>query len=131
MRLLHHDLRVEFLDEWCEGLESFAVKSNAYLTEGSLARGRTIEIVRIFDIGPVRRQPLFRDNEEHSAAERVRSILEGIRLGKPIPPVEIVASLPGRTWRYELTHGAHRLYCSLLAGFSHVPAVEGFDINAP
>lgn len=47
-----------------------------------------------------------------------------------MPPVEVVAAEPHSAQPLRLVHGAHRLYCSLAAGFSHVPAVFGFDINA-
>jgi hypothetical protein len=124
-------LEITFPDEWCTALNTFAPKSDAYLTDNSRARGRTIHNVRISDIEPVRRRPLFRDNEEGCAAERVYRILQAFRLGQPIPPVEIIDSSQVGVHRYKLTHGVHRLYCSLAAGFSHVPAVEGFDINAP
>jgi hypothetical protein len=47
-----------------------------------------------------------------------------------IPPIELVDTPAGSLFRYKLTAGTHRLYCSLAAGFTHVPAVEGIDITA-
>jgi hypothetical protein len=47
-----------------------------------------------------------------------------------IPPIELVGTPAGSLFRYKLTAGTHRLYCSLAAGFTHVPAVEGIDITA-
>jgi hypothetical protein len=37
----------------------------------------------------------------------------------------------GSAFRYERAADTDRLYCSLAAGFSHVPAVEDFDISVP
>jgi G:T-mismatch repair DNA endonuclease (very short patch repair protein) len=47
-----------------------------------------------------------------------------------IPPVEIVEMPVGGPHHHKLTAGVHRLYCSLAAGFTHVPTIEGFDITA-
>jgi hypothetical protein len=47
-------------------------------------------------------------------------------LGEAIPPVEVVECGPGSLHRFKLTAGTHRLYLSLAAGFSHVPAVKGW-----
>lgn len=89
--------------------------------------------VLIKDVGPVSRNPgvgMFNDSaEEGSARERVVRILRGFRFDDAIPPVEIVEAHAGRPYRYELVHGAHRLYCSLAAGFKCVPTIDGFDKN--
>ncbi len=61
--------------------------------------------------------------------DRVISILTGFRTGSAIPPVEVVLEPEGSNFRYKLVHGAHRFYCSLAAGYSHVPAIMGFDLN--
>lgn len=111
-------------------MTGFLPISNAYRAS-STQRGRVpVQLVEITDIGPVRRQPLFRDDHEEGVpvSERVCRLLRGFRLGQFIPPVEIVDS-PGTEHRYKLTHGAHRLYCSLLVGFSHIPTVPGFDMS--
>lgn len=69
---------------------------------------------------------IFNDSEEEGTArERVLRILRGFRLDNAIPPVEIVEGQ--HPHRYKLTHGAHRFYCSLAAGFTSVPTIEGFD----
>jgi hypothetical protein len=86
-----------------------------------------IREVRIDDVGPVSRDPMFRDSiEEGSARDRVVRLLRGFRSGDAIPPVEVVKG-SGYGHPHKLTHGAHRFYCSLAAGFTHVPTVEGFD----
>jgi hypothetical protein len=82
---------------------------------------------------PVYRAPgigIFNDNDEATAMERVVSILRGFRSGAAIPPVEVVRQPTRADFRYKLVAGAHRFYCSLAAGFYHVPALMGFDINA-
>ena len=84
-------------------------------------------------VGPLRRNlsaGVFNDNDVASARERVVSILRGFQSGSAIPPVEIVEAHANYGYRYKLTHGAHRFYCSLAAGYTHVPVVEGFDITS-
>ncbi len=130
MKLTHHDLEIELLDEWWAeaGMSTFEPQTRAYRVDRDAHP--SVREVRIEEIGPVRRNPgvaIFKDNEETSARERVASILRGFRSGSMLPPVEIVELASGSRYPYKLTHGAHRLYCSLAAGFSHVPTVIGFD----
>jgi hypothetical protein len=74
---------------------------------------------------------IFNNNDKATARERVLSILHDFRAGRPLYPIEAVNEQPGGPYAFKLTHGVHRLYCSLAAGFTHVPVVEGFDITAP
>ncbi len=95
---------------------------------------QNVREVLINEVGPVSRNPgvgIFNDCEEEgcSARERVVRILRGFRFDNAIPPVEIVGGQAGYLYRYKLVHGAHRLYCSLAAGFKSVPTIEGFDLN--
>lgn len=86
----------------------------------------------IEDVGPVSRVSgigIFNDGDEGSTRDRVIRILQGFRLGEAIPPVSIIAGHACYPHRYKLTHGVHRLYCSLAAGFTHVPWVEGVDFQ--
>ena len=46
----------------------------------------------------------------------------------PLPSVEVVENAVNSAYRYNLTHGAHRLYGSFAVGFSHIPTVCGFDV---
>jgi hypothetical protein len=125
MEIKHHHRRCEeLLDEWWAeaGMTGFAPLSSAYKfepTEGLL-------VVAVRDIGPVYREPLFRDEEGGlTAKERVINILNGFRLGQALPPVAVVA---GRdSYPYKLTAGVHRLYCSIAVRFTHIPTVPGFD----
>ena len=131
MRFSHHNLLVELNDEWWSEAEmsGFAPQCKAYRAPGSY-KGQHVQEVPIADIGPLHRASIFKDDleEEHKTArERVLRLLRGFRAGDSIPPVEIVDSPPGYGFPYKLTHGAHRLYCSLASGFTHVPIIKGVD----
>ena len=100
--------------------------TRAYAAKSSQADGRSIFEVPIEDVRAVRRNPgigIFNDNEYSTARERVVRILRGFVSGEKIRPVEVKCEPPESPYRYKLHHGAHRFYCSLAAGFSHVPAV--------
>jgi hypothetical protein len=113
-------------------MDGFVPLTRTYLVNADAANGRKLFDIRIDEVRPVKRNPgvgIFNDNQEASARERVVSILRGFRTGSAIPPVEIVLEPPDSQFRYRLVAGVHRFYCSLAAGFSHVPAVEGFDFS--
>ena len=134
MKLCHHDLQIELDDTWYTEAEmdGFVPLTRTYLVNADAANGRKLFDIRIDEVRPVKRNPgvgIFNDNQEASARERVVSILRGFRTGSAIPPVEIVLEPPDSQFRYRLIAGVHRFYCSLAAGFSHVPAVEGFDFS--
>ena len=136
MKFRHHDLEIELPDKWWSeaGMSQFAVSTPSYITDEKFCRGRVMRQVRIDHIGPVHRAigvGIFNDSEdEGSAQDRVTRILRGFLLNQPIPPVEVVENDSSSAYPFELTHGSHRLYCSLAAGFTHVPAIEGFDFNS-
>lgn len=131
MKLIHCDFEF-FLDDawWTEaGVTAFVPSKPSYRATSD---ARQILTARIKDIQPIRRKlsaGVFNDDREtgFSAKERVISIFRAIRDDVPLPPVEVVQTLTGSAHRYKLTHGVHRLYCSLAAGFTHIPAVTGFD----
>jgi hypothetical protein len=130
----HHNLQVELNDDWWAeaGMVGFVPQSKAYRTP-SIYKNQLVYEVSVEDVGPLTRASIFKDDmaEEHQTArERVVRLLRGFRFGDSIPPVEVVDSSPGYGYPYKLTHGAHRLYWSLAAGFTHVPAVNGFDWSA-
>jgi hypothetical protein len=84
--------------------------------------------VSIQDVGPVddTRRQIFRDRAD------VLKILRGFRLGDAIPPVHVVDGKSGYGHLFKLIDGAHRFYCSLRAGFTHVPAIrKQFDMSDP
>ena len=132
MKLKHHELTVLLSDDWWAeaGMVGFKAFSAAYRSDPGAFRERRIFEVRIDDIGPVQRAPnvgIFNDSPKATARERVVSILQGFRSGAAIPPVEVVEAAGSGAHPYKLVHVSHRLYCSLAAGFTHVPAVEGID----
>jgi hypothetical protein len=134
MMIHHHDLTIELYDEWWKeaGMEGFTPSSPSYASAID-KDGRRICSIEIRDIAPFRRLPgvpIFNDShfEGITAAERVTRILRGFIAGVPIPPIEVV-ELSGGPHRFKSVNGAHRLYCSLAAGFTHVPAVEGYDFE--
>lgn len=124
-------------DWWVEAdMAGFMPSSAAYPADPDAFLGQRIFEVRIDDIGPVRRAPgvgIFNNDHETgtSAHDRVVRILQGFRSGALIPPVQVVKAKAGEDYPYKLVAGTHRLYCSLLAGFTHVPATFGFDITDP
>ena len=131
MKLCHHDLQIELDDTWWAeaGMQGFVPLTRAYLVNNDSVKGRKLFEVRIIEVRPVIRNPgvgIFNDNKEASAKDRVVSIFKGFRTGSPIPPIEVVFEPDGSNFRYKLVAGVHRFYCSLAAGFSHVPAVEGW-----
>jgi len=129
MKFTHHGLQIEIPDDWWTeaGMRGFVPTFTAYRVNQRLFQN--VREVLIGDIGPVSRNPgvgIFNNCEEEgcSARERVVRILRGFRFDNAIPPVEIVEGEAGKPYRYKLVHGAHRLYCSLAAGFKCVPAIE-------
>jgi hypothetical protein len=135
MKCLHHDFDFELPDEWLAEakMSAFVPLSTSYQVDASSIPNRAISKISVCDVQPVRRQlshGVFNNDSESglSARDRVVRILRGFRTGEAIPPVE-VAELPmGSNCRYRLTHGAHRLYCSVAVGFTEVPAVKGLDL---
>lgn len=95
-------------------------------------KGRRVFEVSIDSVRPISlaiRGTVFRDGQdgEGTARERVQSILRGFVACSLLPPVDVVCDASESEFRFKLTHGVHRLYCSLAAGFTHVPAVEGYE----
>lgn len=127
MKLYHHDLEIELDDTWWAeaGMDGFVPHNRAYRVDRGLANGKEIFEIPIDEVSPVIRGP----GVAYFVKERVLDILNGFRNDDEIRPVEIGLEPPGSKFCYKVTDGCHRFYCSLAAGFSHVPAVEGFDIH--
>jgi hypothetical protein len=126
VKIEHHELKIEFPDEWWAeaGMADFVPPTRRYRT---IADSKILT-VSIQDVGPVddTRRQIFRDKAD------VLKILRGFRLGDAIPPVEVVDGKPDYGHPYKLIDGTHRFYCSLRAGFTHVPAIrKDFDFNDP
>jgi hypothetical protein len=136
MILIHHDLKVELEDTWWVEamMENFVPARRSFRPDLEAAKGEAVFEARIDEVAPLKRNPgvgIFNDNEVATARERVLRILAGFRAGAAIPPVILVVDNSGTGFRYKLSHGSHRFYYSLAAGFSHVPAIEGMDFTAP
>ncbi|MGD0633003.1 MAG: hypothetical protein ABSA13_01810 [Beijerinckiaceae bacterium] len=136
MILTHHDLKIELDDAWWAeaGMTGFVPSGRSFCPNVQAAEGKVIFEARIDEVGSIRRNPgvgIFNDNEEATARERVVRILKGFLEGAAIPPVMLVKCTSNSDFRWKIGNGSHRFYCSLAAGFSHVPAIEGLDFSAP
>jgi hypothetical protein len=126
MKLVHYDLQIELDDSWWAeaGMEGFVPKTRTYRVYDKRVNGQKLYEIRIDEIKPVERKPgvaIFRNKKD------VIRILRGFATGSTIPPIEIGFEPSDSKYRYRLVDGTHRLYCSLAAGFSHVPAIEGWE----
>ena len=83
---------------------------------------RPVLILPINDVEPLEGRRLtygmFRDKES------VLKILRGFRNGDAIPPIQVVKLPDGAPFSHRIYNGAHRFYCSVAAGFTHVPAID-------
>lgn len=134
MKVRHHDLEVELPDEWwvAAGMSNFAPLSSAYRCDHISAGHRRVCLIRIADIEPVRRAPgvpIFNDSplDGTPASERVQCILRGFVQNAELPPVEVLRQTKSGLYRFCLKDGTHRLYCSLAAGYTEIPAVKAFN----
>jgi hypothetical protein len=131
MQFLHHDFAFELDDEWWAeaGMQGFVPLYASYRVDPQAFPGKSVHEVRIDAVQPVRRRlshGVFNDDVETGllAKDRVIRILRGLRTNDAMPPVEIVRISSESQYKYNLTHGAHRFYLSIAAGFTHVPAVD-------
>lgn len=136
MIICHHGLNAELPDEWwiTTGMLNFVRSSAAYRCDQASVGNRRVCLIRITDIGQARRTPgvpVFNDSSEEGipAIERVQRILRGFVQNAALPPIEL-SRQPGLYPFFCLINGLHRLYCSLAAGYTHIPAVKAFDLRA-
>lgn len=133
MRFFHHDVEYHLPDDWWNGagMGEFVNTRRAYAAGPSEFPDLAVSEIAVAAVRPLVRQAshgVFNDagpgRREGTAQQRVVRILECFRTQSLVEPV-CVARLPeGGDYEYELVHGAHRFYCAVAAGFSHVPAVE-------
>ena len=119
MKLIHNDLEIELSDEWWAevGMDDFVPKEKTYCVKR--VDSREVHEVSFEEVAPVCRAT----GVDLLKRERTVQILIGFQKGEAIPPVEIIKVRAGGKYLYKLKNGTHRFYCSLVAGFSHVPAV--------
>jgi hypothetical protein len=137
MKFLHNGFVFELSEEWWAeaGMNNFVPSKDSYRTDLQAFPRQNMYEVRIEDVAPVKRKlshGVFNDDIESGVAAKARvlSILRGFIANDAIPPVEVVRLPTSDPYRYRLFHGAHRFYLSIAAGFTRVPAVDGFDINS-
>jgi hypothetical protein len=135
MKISHHSVSTELPDEWliAAGMSKFVLSAASYRCDHAAAGGRRVCLIPIPDIGPVRRTsgvPVFNANTWAgiSARERVEHILRAFVVDDALPPIELTKQA-GR-YPYCLNDGVHRLYCSIAAGFTEIPAVKFIDLEA-
>lgn len=129
MKISHHNRIVELDDAWWieAGMQNFSPKRKSYRANEEKAERKETSEVRIDEISSVKRIEIFKNNENKTARTRVTDLLRGFIDNDAIEPVEVVSESSNSEFRYKLTHGVHRLYCSLAAGFTHIPSKPGFD----
>jgi hypothetical protein len=134
MLFLHHNFIFELKHAWWveAGMSGFVASSRSYPANSESFPGSSIYEVPINEIAPVLRElshGVFNDDIEKglTAKDRVIQILQGFLASAALPPVELVQLPEGSPYKYKLAHGAHRFYLSIVAGFTHMPAVDGFD----
>ena len=81
------------------------------------SRGCEMVVVPLQSIEVLERAPNVANFHKQSAL----SILEAVRTGTPLPPIEISAT--DQVGRYKLYDGFHRYHLSRALGFTCVPAV--------
>ncbi len=135
MNVRHHDLKEVLPDEWwvAAGMSNFVRSASAYRCDDSIAGGRRVSLIPIVDIGPVQRTHGVRVFNAHSwegisARERVERILHAFAMNGTLPPIELTKQA-GR-YPFCLKDGVHRVYCSIAAGFTHIPAIKFIDLEA-
>lgn len=133
MRFKHRGVEYELPDEWWReaGMPSTNLPVRSFQSGPSPLAELAVFYVAVDDIEPVQRKGshgVFNDNVEFGTAhDRVLRILRGFVDRSPIPPIEVARNASNADPRFKLIHGAHRLYCAVAAGHTHVPAVEVVD----
>jgi hypothetical protein len=134
MQCHHHGYLVELADDWWDeaDMKNFVPKAICYKASHVRPNGQPIVIIAlsdVADVGPERRKiGIFRDSSDGVRAQkRVTDILRGFRLNETLPPVVVRQNELDSSQRYRLHDGAHRFYLSLIAGFTHIPAVVLLD----
>lgn len=134
MRFYHRDVEYELHDDWWAeaGMEEFVPQRPAFRAGPSDIPDRQPFELSVDQVRPLRRQlshGVFNDSElQGSAHDRVVQILKGFKADNAIPPVHVARTTSGPEGPFKLVHGAHRFYCAVATGFSHVPAVEVDDV---
>lgn len=105
-------------------MSNFVRAESAYHCDHAAAGGRRVCLIPIMDIGPVRRAPGVPVFDR----ERVERILHAFVVNGALPPVELTKQA-GR-YPFYLKDGLHRVYCSIAARFTEIPAIKSIDLEA-
>jgi hypothetical protein len=135
----HRDLEFEVNDAWWEDacMAAFTPSTLSY-PPGAPEKGFGLTGLEEVPLIPVDRiKPLYYRKLSHGvfndgaepARTRVLNLLNGFRRGNQISPLQVMRLPEGSECSHRLYHGAHRFYCSVAAGYSHVPAVEILDAH--
>ena len=133
MRFQHLQYDYDLPDEWWQeaGMQTFVPMHRTYVSSIPSTFDEKLIEVAIENLEPLLRKGshgVFNDNSEFGTAhDRVLRILRGFIEGAILPPVKVTRLNSSYPLRYRLIDGAHRTYCAIAAGYSHVPAVEVDD----
>jgi hypothetical protein len=137
MEYSHHGVKFDIEEEWLTtaGIAGSVPHSRSYRVWFTSSSDRPIYEASLDEVEPLRRDlshGVFNDGgpDNLPARDRVVQIFTGFVVDAAIPPVELLRTEVRERYRYRIKDGVHRFYCSLVAGFTHIPAVEGFDFNA-
>lgn len=117
--------------EWIEesGLKPFSKTAEHYSYKLDKDQTGPVIIVNYNEIDPDIRgkdTSIFKnglvDGKSVPAKELVLNILYAIKQDAVLPPVEL-REAGGGLYKFQLHHGCHRFYLSILAGFKSIPAV--------
>lgn len=133
MGFLHNNIEYTIPDEWWNeaGMKMFKPKRRSYRSRPSPHSELRLFEVAITDVQPLDRtgsHGVFNDagagRREGTARERVLRVLTWFQADSPVEPVCVSQTGGEGKYPFRLTQGAHRFYCAVASGFSHVPAVE-------
>ena len=125
MRFYHEDVSFCVPDSWWlkAKMAEFEPRALHYRTDDPKAL--SVSVGEVEPVSPERRERgVFIEGEE-----KVLKIFCGFVENSAILPVKIKTQSQGSVYPYALYDGAHRFYCSVAAGFSHVPAVVTGDLE--
>lgn len=113
----------ELPDEWWAeaGMVGFQPTTRAYHS------GQAADAVPLTQVEPPYRRPDVTKDWRGFDKARLLAALQGMVAGDEMPPVPLQAisdghEFPPAPYAYRVRDGLHRLYASVAAGFTHLPA---------
>ena len=115
-------------------MASYSPEDVSYKPDINKANGQKVMFLPISEIAPLKERAkcrgVFCGNEEDTARGRVVRILKWFKENKEIEPISVAKLKDNEKYKYKVLAGSHRFHCSIAVGFSEVPAIMGFDVNA-